>query len=134
MRPKGIPNPTEHGLKVLLAVSSLWSISGLLPSVASCVLLRKKNRTCSKCFNKLELRQPCPGGGMAYAGDLKSLALRGVWVRLPLRAPTRSSIGARIRGSRALRVNFRNGRKKNHFTYKSRVCDLSVDCRPGQIG
>ena len=24
---------------------------------------------------------------MAYAGDLKSLALRGVWVRLPLRAP-----------------------------------------------
>ncbi len=28
----------------------------------------------------------CPGGGMAYAGDLKSPVRKGMWVRLPPRA------------------------------------------------
>lgn len=42
---------------------------------------------CSKRQCELHLRVRGPGGGMAYAGDLKSLALTGVRVRLPPRAP-----------------------------------------------
>ena len=34
----------------------------------------------------------CPGGGMVYAADLKSVARKGVRVRLPPRAPRKSRI------------------------------------------
>src|SRR5665213_3992 len=30
----------------------------------------------------------CPDGGMVYATDLKSVTCKGVWVRVPLRAPS----------------------------------------------
>jgi len=32
-------------------------------------------------------KKQSPGGGMAYAGDLKSPVRKGLWVRLPPRAP-----------------------------------------------
>jgi hypothetical protein len=38
-------------------------------------------------YNALSHVSDCPGGGMAYAGDLKSLVLTGVRVRIPPRAP-----------------------------------------------
>ena len=44
-------------------------------------------QSCGIRFRAIGLHHLCPGGGMAYAGDLKSLALRGVRVRLPPRAP-----------------------------------------------
>jgi hypothetical protein len=47
-----------------------------------------KWRPCSTVYRGIGLPHRCPGGGMAYAGDLKSLAREGVRVRLPPRAPT----------------------------------------------
>ncbi len=37
---------------------------------------------------EIRLAAPCPGDGMAYMGDLKSPARKGLRVQVPLRAPT----------------------------------------------
>ena len=40
-----------------------------------------------KIRNRFARSTPCPGGGMVYASDLKSVSCKGVWVRVPPRAP-----------------------------------------------
>src|SRR6266700_3177114 len=57
------------------------------PVPGSCIKSTSKLRYCGQDFGRRDSFRRCPGGGMAYAGDLKSLALRGVRVRLPPRAP-----------------------------------------------
>jgi hypothetical protein len=68
-------------------VASLRSLTAVersdAPDTRPYQQLVPKCRHCSKPFSRIRLRERSPGGGMAYAGDLKS-----IWPIWQHRAPT----------------------------------------------